>query len=316
MKYILCFLFAISSYATILHPIKSIQASGNVVALSLVQDRLVAGTDAGVLEAFDIKSLKKIFEIKFPKIKDFMGDLMPPKVFSVDYDKATQSYLAVVQAKSGARELILIHNAQQKKLIDKSQKLYISKAKFTDNNRVLIALLSNELILLDRENLKQLYRFQVNHSRFSDFQLSENRLYAVEGCESGVLSYIDIARGKIIKIFKGANVDNTYKVDIKNGFILGSGQDRRGSVYNIKTRTYKIFHAPFLIYAGALSPKAKLAAFAFNQENDIVIFNVKNEKKLYTLQGHKSTLNSIVFQNQKELFSAGDEKYIQKWRLP
>jgi WD40 repeat protein len=316
MRYIFCFCLVISSYATILHPIKSIQANGNVVALSLAKDRLIVGTDAGVLEVFDIKSLKKIFEVKFPKIKDFMGDLMPPKIFSIDYDEMSQSYLAVVQAQSGARELILVHNGKQKKLIDKAQKLYISKAKFTDANRVLIALLSNEFILLDRGNLKQIYKFQVNRSRFSDFQLSKNRLYAVEGCESGVLSYIDIARGKIIKIFKGANVDNTYKVDIKNGFILGAGQDRRGSVYNIKTQGYKIFHAPFLIYAGALSPSAKLAAFAFNQNNDIVIFDVKNEKKLYTLQGHKSTLNSIVFQNEKELFSAGDEKFIQKWRLP
>lgn len=316
MKYLLYFFCVVLSYASVLHPIQTLEAEGNVVALSLHKDKLIAGTDNGILEVFDTKNSQKIFETKFAKIKDFMGDEIAPKVFCVDYDALSNSYLAVIQAGSGARELVFIQGKEQRKLLDKSKKLYISQAKFANDGKVLVALLSNELILLDIKSLKQIYRFQVNHSHFSDLKVDKNRIYALDGCESGILSYIDINNGKILKVLKGANVDNTYKVDLKNGYALGAGQDRRGSVYNIQEGSYKIFEASFLIYAGALSPSAKFAAFSFNENNDIAVFDVANEQKLYMLKGQKSTLNSIVFNGEKEIFSASDDKYILRWRLP
>lgn len=310
------FLMSHIVFAQNLKPVEVIEAKGNVIDMVIYDKQLIVGTDGGSVEVFDIDSSHPISEVKFDKIKDFMGDLMDPKIFSVDYDNVSDSYIAVVQASSGSRELIQIKDGKKETLLDKNRKLYISKAKFIDQNRVLLALLSNELILFDIKKKKDIYRFQINFSHFSDLKLSEDKTLAVNGCESGELSIINIEQGKVIKVLKGVNVDNTYKVDIKNGYALGAGQDRRGSVYDISTGASKRFDATFLIYAGALSPSAKLAAFAFNEENDIAIFGIRSGTKLHMLKGQKSTLNTIVFQNEKVLFSGSDDKYIMKWRLP
>jgi WD40 repeat protein len=316
MRYLIYLLCVVFSYASVLSPQKLIEARGNVIDLGVYGNKLIAGSASGTLEVFDINDGSRLMEVQFDKIKDFMGDLIYPKVFSVDYDPKTNAYIAVVQAQSGARELVHVKDDIVTKLINKDENLYISKAKFLNNNRALLGLLSNEIILYDIAKKEQIYRFQVNFSHFSDLKVSEDRRFALNGCESGELSLIDVEKGKIIKVLKGGNVDNTYKVDIKNGYALGAGQDRRGIIYKISTGSFIRFDAPFLIYAGALSPQAKFAAFAFTQENDIVVFDLASQKKLHTLKGQKSTLNSIVFSSEKELFSGSDDKYIIKWRIP
>jgi WD40 repeat protein len=301
--------------AGILSPSKQIEASGNVIDMIIYQDDLVAGTTAGTLEVYDTKTYEQKLLIPFGQITDFMGDIINPKVFSVDYDASSNSYIAVLQASNGSRELLHVKDSVKTKLIDAEQKLYISKAKFVDANRVLLALLSNEIILFDIKNKKDIYRFQVNFSHFSDLKLNENKTQAVNGCESGEISVINIEKGEVSKVLKGGNVDNVYKVDIKNGFALGAGQDRRGIVYDIKDGSYKRFDSSFLIYSGALSPSAERVAFSFGENNDIAVFDRNSLKRLHTLKGQKSTLNTIVFQNENVLFSSSDDRYIMKWEL-
>ena len=135
-------------------------------------------------------------------------------------------------------------------------------------------------------------------------------------CESGEITLFEALNGKIIKVLKGGNVDNVYKVDFKKDVVLCAGQDRRGIVYNVQNGSYERFDGSFLIYAGALSPSLKWGAFAFNEQNDIVLFDLVTKSKAHTLKGQKSTLNTIVFASEKELVSSSDDQFIMIWRLP
>ena len=105
-------------------------------------------------------------------------------------------------------------------------------------------------------------------------------------------------------------------IDFKNQIILCAGQDRRGIIFDTQSKSYERFDGSFLIYAGALSPSGNLGAFAFNEQNDIVIFDLLTKAKKHTLKGQKSTLNTIVFVNEKELVSGSDDQFILIWRLP
>jgi WD40 repeat protein len=297
-------------------PKKIIEAGGNVQSIVLYGDKIVAGTSGGTIEVYKLSDSSLSYKVAFDTIKDFTGDNIPPNVFSVDMLEGTNIYLAVLQASSGARELVMVDNGVKKVLINASANKFITKAKFVDKNKILIALMSNELILWDIALGKELYITQPNPSHFSDFALNENKTIVASSCESGEITLSDVSSGKTIKVLSNGNVDNVYKVDFRNGKVLCAGQDRRGIVYDVKSGKFDRFDASFLIYAGALSPSSKLGAFAFNEQNDIVIFDLENKTKLHTLIGQKSTLNTIVFASEKELVSGSDDKFILIWRLP
>jgi len=297
-------------------PKKIIEAGGNVQSIVLYGDKIVAGTSGGTIEVYKLSDSSLSYKVAFDTIKDFTGDSIAPKVFSVDMLEGTNIYLAVLQASSGARELVMVDNGVKKVLINASANKFITKAKFVDKNKILIALMSNELILWDIALGKELYITQPNPSHFSDFALNENKTIVASSCESGEITLSDVSSGKTIKVLSNGNVDNVYKVDFRNGKVLCAGQDRRGIVYDVKSGKFDRFDASFLIYAGALSPSSKLGAFAFNEQNDIVIFDLENKTKLHTLIGQKSTLNTIVFASEKELVSGSDDKFILIWRLP
>jgi WD40 repeat protein len=297
-----------------LAPQSIIQASGNVQQIALVEGKIIAGTSVGTLEIYNLNDASKLFAITFPNIKDFTGDEVSPKVFSVDMIDKT--LLAVVQASSGARELYLIEEGKPKVLIDARANLFISKAKFVDKNHILVALLSNEIFLWDIQTKKEIYRIQPSSSHFSDFALNETKSRVASSCESGEITLFDALSGKNVKVLKGGNVDNVYKVDFKKEKVLCAGQDRRGIVYDLQSGAYERFDGSFLIYAGALSPSLTFGAFAFNEQNDIVLFDLATKAKVHTLKGQKSTLNTIVFVNGKELVSASDDQFIMIWRIP
>ncbi len=297
-------------------PRLSIEASGNVQNIVIQNNHIVAGTNAGTIDIYALSDGALVQKIVFEKIKDFTGDDIVPKVFSVDVLEGTQTYLAVVQASSGARQLVMVENGVTRELIPASANLFMNKAKFIDSQRILVALMSNELVLIESKGGKKIYQTQMNPSHFSDFALNESKSLVASSCESGEISIADVATGNIQTVLSGGNVDNVYKVDFKSQKILAAGQDRRGIVYTVSTKAYERFDGDFLIYAGALSPSAKLAAFAFNEKNDIVVFDLLSKSKLHTLKGQKSTLNTIVFVNEKELVSGSDDQFILVWRLP
>jgi len=318
MKWLISiFLLIVSIQAdTTIEPYDSIKANGNVIDIVISgSDMLVVSTDGGTVEAYELSTKNQIAKIEFPMIKDFMGDDIYPKVFSTDYLKNSKIYLAVVQANNGYRELFTIQDGIKTRLISADDKHFISKAKFVDENRIMIALLSNEFILYNIKERRELYRVHVSYSHFSDFMLSLDKSILVGSSESGEITVLNVENGKIIKTLKGANVDNVYKVDIKKRKVLAAGQDRRAVVYDLDTGSYSRYDGHFLIYAGALSPSAKKAAFAFTEENDIVIFDTFSDKRLYTLKGQKSTLNSIVFIDENSLVSGSDDKFIMLWKL-
>lgn len=305
-----------SLFAANIKPSATIEAGGNVQQIALYGDSIIVGTNKGTIEGYKLSDHSNLFKIEFAKIKDFTGDLIAPKVFSVDMLDGSNTFVAVVQAEGGARTLNLIENGKISVLIEDKENLFINKAKFIDKNRILFALMSNELVLFDIATKKYIYQKQINPSHFSDFALNETRTLVASSCESGEITINDVATGAVKKVLKGGNLDNVYKVDFKKNRVLCAGQDRRGIVYDLNSGAYDRFDGSFLIYAGALSPEEKLGAFAFNEKNDIVIFNLATKSKLHTLEGQKSTLNTIVFANEKELVSGSDDTSIMIWRLP
>lgn len=309
MKLIGMFLLFFVSVFGAVSPAKTLSATAIVTDLAVDNSKIYAATASGTVDIFDRKTLKKQKNIVYPKIKNFMGEQMQPKLFSVDV--LDGNVLAVLEDKDGFRSLYLNH----KKIIADNAKLFIKKASFVDKNRVLLGLLSNEIMLIDLNTRKIYFNIQVNTSTFSDFAISENKKMAVIADESDKITMINIENGQIVGQFKGQNVDNIYQIDFKNGTILGCGQDRRLSVYNAKTAKGYYLEGDFLIYSGALSADGKKGAFAFNEKNEIKVFDVDSKKEIVILKGSKANLTRTIFLNSNEIIASCEDKTINIWRF-
>jgi len=243
-----------------------------------------------------------------------MGDIVDTRVASVDL--LDGKYLLLSDSGIGGYFNVWIHeNNQTKKIISHEDKKSLVKAKFIDKDHILLGYLSNDIALYDINNKKELYKFQLSESKFSDFALNEDKSKAAVSCESGIIYVIDTQKGKVLKELKSEHVDNVYKVDFKHNKVSGAGQDRRGSIYDLTTGKGDHINGTFLIYATGLSPSGEKVAFAMDEQNNIYVYSTLTKSLLAKLKGQKSTLNNIVFFDEDTIFSASDDEYVMMWKL-
>ncbi len=297
------------------NPDAQYKASGGVTDLVLFNNELYAATSAGSVDIFNINTKKISQQIKVDKIPDFMGDLVDSKIYSVDVLHGKTLILS--QTKQGYRRVHIYDNTTKKmqKIISFEDYLSIAKAKFLDENTLLFALLSNEIISYDIKNKKQNYRIQSSGAKFSDFALNEKKDKVVIADESGDLKIHSTKDGKLLKVLSGKNLDNVFQVDYKNSIIATAGQDRRVVIYNTKTHHAYYKSAKFLIYSVGLSPSGKIAGYSSDENNDVTLFNTSTKSTLGIFGGNRMTLTHILFINEKEFFVASDDKIINFYKL-
>ena len=296
-----------------LTPKSSLLASGGVIDLVLNNDKLYASTAASSVDIFDIKTQERIDSIKMPKIKDFLGDVIDSKIYSVDV--LENNILILSQGEQGGRNLDIYTNGKFENIIKDTQRQFIARAKFLDENHIIYALLSNQIYLYDIKNKKILKEIQISQSKFSSFRLTQDKSKLVVCDESGVISMLNSKNFDILKTFRYQNLDNVFQVDIKDNLILTAGQDRRAAVYNLDTNKAYYKEYSFLIYAAALSPSTKLAAVASDEENNVTIFDTSSQANLYKLTQNKATLSNILFLNENEIFVTSDDKQINYYKI-
>ena len=296
-----------------LNPQHSLMASGGITDLVLQEDKLFVATTASSVDIFNIKKNKKIDSIKMPKIKDFIGDIIESKVYSVDVLK--KDILILSQGENGGRNVNIYKDGQMQSIIEDTQRLFIGRAKFLDENHIVYALLSNQIYLYDIKNKKVLKEIQISQSKFSNFKFTQDKSKIIICDESGVITMIDSKSFEVLKTFKSQNLDNVFQIDIKNNLILTAGQDRRAAVYNINTNEAYYKEFSFLIYSVALSPSTNLAAVASDEENNVTIFDTRTKENLYKLFQNKATLTNILFLNENELIVTSDDKQINYYKI-
>jgi WD40 repeat protein len=312
LKIITIFIFTVNLFAVEdLVPSKIFTASGTVQSIVVTENKLYAGTDNGTVEIFNTDTNEKIDTIKIPDIKDFMGDSMPAKIYSIDL--LGDKILIASQGMQGFRNIFLYEDDKLKKIIGIEKGYYIQKAAFISDKKIVFGLLSNQIGVFDFSKNKLDYLIQISPSSFSHFMIDEDKKTIATTDESGIVRILDLSSGQIVKQPKALNLDRVYQLDYKNNIILTAGQDRKAVVYKEFSKYSLDFD--FLLYSCGLSPKAELGAVAYNEKNEVLVFDVNSQKKLYNLQGQKATLTQILFKNKQEVFISCDDPNITYFKL-
>nr|WP_321267999.1 WD40 repeat domain-containing protein [uncultured Sulfurimonas sp.] len=310
---IILFLVTSLSAAKINEPVQSMKTSGFVVDLVDNNGKLYCATDASSVDIFDIESKELLEKIKLEKITDFMGDIIDSKIYSVDV--LDDKIMILSQAQKGARRVHIYKDNKLNLIIPYTEGLFIAKAKFIDNDTLLLGLLSNDIISYDIKNKKTNYKTQISQSKFSDFVLIDNKTKVVVADESGNLKIHNTKDGSFVKMLGGQNLDNVFQVDSKKGIIATAGQDRKTVVYNINNGSNFYKTASFLIYSVAISPKAKLVAYSSDEDNNVEIFKVSTHSTIGHFGGNKGTITKILFLNEKEFFVASDSTTLNYYKI-
>jgi len=315
MKILLLSIFMLSVVfgQTIEMPSKKFVADGAVTDIVYVNDKLYVSTAVGVVDIFNMQDTKPVKRIEVPSIKDFMGRESKAKVYSVDI--LDKEILLLSQAEKGYRKLFLFKEDKLSKIIGVDAKMSIAKAKFIDDDTVLLALLSNDIISYNIKTKKQNWTTQASMSKFSDFALNEQKTKVVIADESGDLHIYATKDGTLVKKLEGENLDNVFAVDYKNKKIITAGQDRRAVVYDLRFNSAYYKKSNFLIYSAGLSPKAKLGAYASDEQNNVTVFKTSTKTNVGVFGDNEMTLVKILFISEKDFFVACDAKVINLYKI-
>ncbi len=276
---------------------------------------LYVATEQGEVKFVDLKKKKVLRSIELPAIRDFMGNPIPPKVYSVDLSPSRKELLIVSQASGGFSEVYTYREGRGfEKVIDLGWNLIIKEGRYVSDDRALLALLGDEIALMDLRKKKFIYRVQVGRSSLSDIDLSEDRQKAAVSDEAGVVSLVRVSDGKVIRRFKGVNVDKLYRLDYRDGKILVGGRDRRVALYYTDGDKYRKFPARFLVFSVAMDSSARLGAYLYNEHSDVRVIELESGTEVAMLRGHTYPVSVMLFLDGKLLTGCDDGK-IFIWRL-
>jgi len=307
--------FVVSLFAQkLLEPVYVYKTTkGLATDIDYTKNRLYIATDSGRVDIFDTKTKKEIKHIDLSKIKDFMGDEIDSKIFTIDIYKGV--LLLLSQDSGGYSRVHFYENATLKQMISQDNKLNIIKAKFIDKENILLALVSNDIISYNVKSKKINWDTQVSMSKFSNFALNSSRSIVAVGDESGEVHLLDTKSGKKLKTLRGQNVDNLFSVAFRGDIVLTGGQDRRAAVYNIKSGLAYHKTSHFFVYGVGLSPSGKIGAYSCDIDNNVEVFHTVTQEKIARYRATKKVVNSIYFINEKEFFINSSAKSVGYYRV-
>jgi len=288
-------------------------SSGLVTDVLTDKNKLYVSTDVGNVDIFDMKSKKEIKTIKLDKIKDFMGDDVSSKIFSLDMLNGT--LLILSQDSGGYSRLHLLKDGKLRQIVSKNDRLNIIKAKFIDTKRVVIALISNDIISYGIDTKKKNWVTQASMSKFSSFALNNDRSLVAIADESGDVHVLSTKDGSKVKTLSGQNVDNIFSIAFRGNTVLTGGQDRRAAVYNVKTGSGYHKSSNFFVYGVGLSPSGKIGAYSSDLKNDVTLFYTKTRDPIAKYKSNKAIVNSIYFINEKEFFINSSSKVVGYYKV-
>ncbi len=298
----------------VIRPSQKIGFQGAITDFFVDGSKVILASDAGNVVSYDTKLRKKQLLIKLPSSVDFFGDSIPTKIFSID--RVSAKMLVVTQGLHGFRNLSVFLNGESQKVIDAaSNKMMIKKARWIDENTILLGLLGNDLLLFDTKNKKTVRQINVSPYTFSDFSIDRQKRFVFTADESGVVHQVDLKTFEIVHDYSGMNVDNVYELVYNNGIIITAGQDRRVGIYNTYSGDRYYLQQNFLVYAVGLSNDGTRGSFCASEDNNIGIFAIADRSTRYVLTGHESVVTKMLFFDNNTLVSGGDDGYLIIWKI-
>ncbi len=299
-------------YAKEVAPLFRLTASGLVNDFVVDEGVLYVATDQGSIDIFDLRSRKIIDRIVLKPTLTTKGESVPTTILSVD--RMGGKTLFVSSGRGNYRDVWVYEGFELKRVKRAEEKLFVKKARFAYDGRILLGTMGSDVILYDPDEGYRLYTEHLSESALGGMALSEERRTVAMADESGAVRLVDIDTGRVKKALPPQNLDNVYSVAYRKGVLLTGGEDRRVGVYPAAGKPYYL-RSDFLVYAVALSPDGGQGVYSSGTEQALQLFSLRTRAKGDRLVGHQGIVHKIAFLSDKMLISAGNEQEIYIWKL-
>lgn len=295
-----------------LNPSHKITAKDSINYISVYKNNLYASTNSGEVEIYDLDSRKKVDLIRLPNITDLWGESNPPRVFNT-HTLDGKKILIISQATADKSNLHIFSNGKLQNIDLGERSGIIKNAFFVSDDEVVLGLRSFEIVRYNVRTGAVLWSVKPDFEVFTDLQIYNDKVFSTT--EGGTIYIIDLQRGKVERILKGANFDYIYALGVAKGVALTAGRDKICGVYNLISGNFKRVETEFMAYSVAISGAFPFrGAVGYNENGDILVFGVDSLDKIALLSGGNAPLNQVQFVGDKIMAIFGGNEVLF-WNL-
>ena len=296
-----------------LNPSHKITAKDSINYISVYKNNLYASTNSGEVEIYNLDSRKKVGSIVLPKITDLWGESNPPRVFNT-HTIDGKKILIVSQATADKSNLHIFSNGKLQNIDLGERSGIIKNAFFVSDDEVVLGLRSFEIVRYNVKKREIVWSVKPDFEVFTDLQIYDDKVLSTT--EGGTIYIIDLQRGAVERILKGANFDYIYALGAAKGVALTAGRDKICGVYNLISGDFKRVETEFMAYSVAISEMHPLrGAVGYNENGDILVFGIDSLDKIALLSGGNAPLNQVLFSGGNTILAIFGGNEVLFWNL-
>ncbi len=234
-----------------------------------------------------------------------------------------ENVLLVGQA-SGGIHVIDLNERIEKRLLKISHTSIFSMNLSPDGNLIFILTGDGSFYVLERKSLDQVANIKISTSKVRCMLFNENTAKAYFGCGEGAIQEINLdgfSFGKRWQAHQQGFSVNSLTLSPGKEFLLSGGRDAHINKYNL--RSYALVQSVpahnYAIYDLVMNESNSFLASA-SRDKTVKIWNPDTLEVIMRLEkedadGHVNSVNKLLWLNNTDLLSAGDDRSIALWKM-
>ena len=231
-----------------------------------------------------------------------------PKLYALDVRDGV--LLWVREGASGFRIVERFRPGERPRVVvSEALELPVVGAWFDDPDGYILVLLDGEVVWVDPAG-KVRRRVQVTRSAVGAADKHGRRLAI--GDEGGLVTLVDLDSGRVV-LQAAQHRDKVLSLDLGARWVLSGGRDRKGVALDLSGETSLALRARFFVYAVALDPEERLAAYAYDETGTLRVVDLEARRELL-LRGGFNGVDRMMFWSEDCLILASEQGRVWCWR--
>ncbi len=308
----LLLLFLLTAYCRDIYPVMEFRVSGIVSDFAVGDGKLYVGTRRGVVDVFDIKEGKLLYQIPLDPVKSDREGIVPASVLSIDLHNGSLAILSI--GEDGFRDIWIYRDFLLKKVVGKSGKLFAKEVRFLEDGDLVVGTFGSKVARYSVKEGYRIFNLKASESTMGDMVVVEGGEKLIFSDEAGAIRLIDAKSGKILEEIPSRHLDKVHHLAFAKGTLVSGGHDRKVGVYTKDKKPYYL-KSDFPVFCVGISPDGTIGLYSSGDDQAIQLFDIESGRMGERLVGHRSMINRIKFISDRIFLSSERGPRVLLWHI-